>query len=138
MPQGSVGQGTSRDVCKVGSVTISLLMPWPPSLNRYYRTVQGRILVSKDGRDYRAQAVGAVREQIGCHKAIDGRVSVDIFAAPPDKRRRDLDNLLKGMLDALTHAGVWLDDSQVDRLMIERVPPTKGGWVEVVIKPYQG
>ncbi|NBW23084.1 MAG: RusA family crossover junction endodeoxyribonuclease, partial [Caulobacteraceae bacterium] len=41
-------------------------------------------------------------------------------AFPPDKRKRDLDNVLKSLLDALTHANVWDDDSQIDDLRIYR------------------
>ena len=48
--------------------------------------------------------------------------------------RRDLDNLLKGLLDALTHAGLWLDDSQVADLRIRRAP-TIGGMVKVRVTP---
>ncbi|NBW22487.1 MAG: RusA family crossover junction endodeoxyribonuclease, partial [Caulobacteraceae bacterium] len=40
-----------------------------------------------------------------------GSVRVVIEAFPPDRRKRDLDNILKSLLDALTHAGVWEDDS---------------------------
>lgn len=62
------------------------------------------------------------------------RLSVSIYAAPPDNRRRDLDNLPKAVLDALTHAQVWPDDSQLDRLLIERVPVQKGGMIRVEIE----
>jgi crossover junction endodeoxyribonuclease RusA len=38
-------------------------------------------------------------------------VRIDIF--PPDERRRDTDNVQKSVLDALQHAGLFWDDSQV-------------------------
>jgi crossover junction endodeoxyribonuclease RusA len=38
----------------------------------------------------------------------------------PDRRRRDLDNLLKAVQDALAHAGVYDDDSQIVDLRIRR------------------
>ena len=41
-------------------------------------------------------------------------------AFPPDRRRRDLDNLQKPLLDALQHAGVYEDDSQIDLLVSRR------------------
>ncbi len=63
-----------------------------------------------------------------------GRVSVSITVHPPDRRRRDLDNLLKGPLDALEHAGVYLDDGQIDRLEIERGDVMRGGRVVVRIE----
>jgi crossover junction endodeoxyribonuclease RusA len=48
-------------------------------------------------------------------------------AFPPDRRRRDLDNIQKPVLDALQHAGVYEDDSQIDLLVTRRrdlgVPP---------------
>ena len=44
-----------------------------------------------------------------------------------------LDNLLKSAMDALTHAGVWADDSQIDSLLIERAP-TLGGMLKVEVE----
>lgn len=37
------------------------------------------------------------------------------------------------LLSAITHAGVWLDDGQVDQLTIIRGEKAKGGgcWVEI-------
>jgi crossover junction endodeoxyribonuclease RusA len=60
------------------------------------------------------------------------RLSVRIEAWMPDRRRRDLDNLMKSTLDSITHAGVWEDDSQIDHLSIRRVP-TLGGMLKVQI-----
>ena len=38
---------------------------------------------------------------------------------PPDQRRRDIDNYNKALFDALTLTGVWEDDSQVKRMLVE-------------------
>jgi crossover junction endodeoxyribonuclease RusA len=46
-------------------------------------------------------------------------VTVDVCADRPDNRRRDLDNLLKPLLDAMEHAGVYVNDSQVHDLHIK-------------------
>ena len=32
---------------------ITLTMPWPPSVNKYWRTFQGRMIISAEGRSYR-------------------------------------------------------------------------------------
>jgi len=69
-------------------------------------------------------------------KPLVGRVWVQVDACPPDLRRRDLDNLLKAVLDALQHGGVYKDDSQIDLLIIRRSGTFKGGRLRVEISPY--
>ena len=56
----------------------------------------------------------------------EDRLIVTIEAYPPDKRKRDLDNILKSLLDALQHAGMYPDDSQIDVLSIARKTTFKG------------
>lgn len=115
---------------------ISLELPWPPSVNRIWRnTVVGgkpRTLLSKEGRNYRAMVTQLVLAQ-RANRQLGGRLRVDVVAEAPDRRKRDLDNLGKACFDALTHAGVWLDDSQIDRLLIERGPICKPGRLLVSI-----
>jgi crossover junction endodeoxyribonuclease RusA len=102
-----------------GDRVIELALPFPPSTNTYYRNVGGKMLISAAGRAYRAAVADQVLIQRGA-KNLSGRLAVEIVAHVPDKRRRDLDNMLKSALDSLTHAGVWLDDSQIDELAIKR------------------
>ena len=47
-------------------------------------------------------------------------VGVKIVLHIKSKGRSDLDNYAKAMLDAMTGAGLWVDDSQVDKLEISR------------------
>lgn len=115
-----------------------ITLPWPPSTNRIWRNVVVRgkpqTLLSKEGREFRSLA-GAYCMKSGISgKRLSGRIAVSLVAMPPDKRHRDLDNVLKATLDALTHAGVWLDDSQIDRLEVSRGEITKGGCLKVSIK----
>jgi crossover junction endodeoxyribonuclease RusA len=60
---------------------------------------------------------------------------VEILLYPPDNRR-DIDNYTKGLFDALTHAGVWEDDSQVKRMLVEWGPVVPKGKVEMTITPW--
>lgn len=116
-----------------------LVLPYPPSTNRYWRhptkgALAGRHLISEDGRKYRkevADTVRANRQAVG----LRARLRIEVVACPPDLRRRDLDNALKALLDAVQHAGVYEDDSQIDDLRIIRGAVTKGGRVDVLVEP---
>lgn len=111
---------------------LSFDLPWPPSLNRYYRVFRGHPIISRDGRKYRMMTVSRLG---GTSEKLTGRLSVAVELYPPDNRRRDIDNSLKCLLDAITHAGVWEDDSQIKDLelhMREAMPPD--GLVHLEIK----
>jgi len=104
----------------MGEEVVSLALPWPPSVNTIWRKFQGRMVLSQAGRDYRDAVRGVVLSTILWPRVrLSGRLAVDLKLHPPDARRRDVDNVLKALLDALTHAGVWSDDSQVKRLSVE-------------------
>lgn len=98
-------------------IELMFKLPWPPSLNRYWRNVKGRTLISKEGRDYREEVINHIGKGT---TMLHSRLAVEICAYPPDHRKRDLDNLFKGVLDSMTHAGVWKDDSLIDDLRIVR------------------
>jgi crossover junction endodeoxyribonuclease RusA len=100
---------------------LTLKLPWPPSTNRYYRVVNNRAILSKEAREYRARVI----EQFGTNSPLAGSIGIVIYATPPNRVRRDLDNMLKQPLDALQHAGVYTDDSQIDQLMIRRMESDK-------------
>ena len=110
----------------------SLSLPWPPTVNLYWRRAGKVIHISSDGRAYR-KLVGQVC-LIGRRPPMLGRLDVEILACPPDRRARDLDNLLKSLLDALEHAGIYESDSQIDDLRIRRGPVTDGGRVSVQVR----
>lgn len=111
---------------------IDLTLPWPPSVNSYWRTFRGRMIISAKGRDYRKSVLQQIADAT-CNKRVEGNLKVTIEAWRPDKRRRDLDNLFKAALDALAHAGVYDDDSQIVDLRIYWAP-TIGGMLKVKIE----
>lgn len=112
--------------------TITLELPFPPSVNTYWRRVNGKTLISEKGRAYTAQVAWMTRRSP--RFPANMRAVVEIQAFMPDKRTRDLDNLLKSLLDALVKAGVLVDDSVIDDLRIVRKCVVKGGKVLVSIK----
>lgn len=106
-------------------------LPYPPSINNYYRNFNGRIIISKAGREYR-QLVESLMRDFG--QPMEGKLAVRIEMHPPDNKRRDVDNVLKSLLDALQHGGAYKDDSQIDKLTIERMPPIKHGYTTIEIE----
>jgi crossover junction endodeoxyribonuclease RusA len=90
-------------------------------VNTYWRSVAGRVLVSAAGRAYRTAVAQAMHTQrVVPQRPLSARLAVVLTVFPPDARRRDLDNLLKATLDALTAAGIWADDALIDDLRIQR------------------
>ena len=113
-------------------------LPFPPSVNTYWRSpnkgkLAGRTLISEKGRVYRADVQEiAIRYRV---PMTQGRVSVCVDAFVPDRRRRDLDNMLKALLDSLVHARLIEDDGLIDKLSIERCGVRPKGFVRVFINP---
>jgi crossover junction endodeoxyribonuclease RusA len=117
---------------------ITINLPWPPSVNRIWRRVGNKTILSAEGREFRktVQGICAINGISG--KRMAGRLSVCITANPPDRRKRDIDNLQKSPLDALTHAAVWEDDSQIDELLIRRDSIVSGGSIKITINEISG
>src|SRR5690606_21171122 len=114
---------------------IELELPYPPSVNHYWRRVGPRTLISRGGRAFRNEvcAILAARRV----SPLDGALAVSIELFPPDRRRRDVDNAMKSLLDALAHGGAYHDDSQVARLTIQRRGVVPGGKVRVRLEAYR-
>jgi|10_taG_2_1085330.scaffolds.fasta_scaffold30739_2 crossover junction endodeoxyribonuclease RusA len=110
-----------------------IALPWPPSVNTYWRYGKGRFYISKKGIAYRDQVILNCMQAKLFKKMLLGTLSVSIWAYPPDKRHRDIDNLLKAVLDALEHAGVYKNDNQIATLVISRRGKVKGGSLQVTI-----
>src|SRR5690606_22980439 len=107
-----------------------------PSINHYFARNGNRTYLPAKVREYR-QEVAEIVAAAG-HPTIEGRVSLFMAVHMPTKRRSDIDNRVKGCLDALTHAGVWIDDEQIDELHVVRREPIRGGLVRVVISEIKG
>lgn len=111
---------------------IELELPYPPSVNRLYRRVGARTLISREGRVYRKK-VCAILAALAIEE-IPGSLHIEIEVYPPDRRRRDIDNVQKALLDALEHGGAYEDDSQIVKLTIEKREPEKPGRAVVRIQ----
>lgn len=115
-----------------------LELPFPPSTNHYWRniTIQGRArtVISKPGRVFRQNVARAIGSDHRDLQPLSGRLKVRVELHPPCRRKRDVDNYLKGLLDAITHAGhIWVDDEQIDELTIVRRGKCQGGRANVEV-----
>ncbi|MFO0911484.1 MAG: RusA family crossover junction endodeoxyribonuclease [Pirellulales bacterium] len=106
----------------------------PPSQNHIWRRVGNRTILSRRGRQFRKEVCDFLRSQ-GV-RPMSGPLEIMVDVYPPDRRRRDLDNYFKSLLDALAHGGAYHDDSQLERIVIRRRSVVPGGKVRVVIKEY--
>ena len=113
-------------------------LPYPPTVNHYHQPVrQGRgvrIIKGAKARAYQADAIAAIVAAGLDAECIDGPVRITITLNPPTLARYDVDGRPKGILDAITAAGFWLDDSQVQSMTVEKGVKAKGG--NALIKVY--
>jgi len=54
------------------------------------------------------------------NSSIDIPVSIEILFILPDKRRRDLDNIMKTLGDCLVYAGILKDDNLIYKQVLEK------------------
>lgn len=103
--------------------TVTLVLPWPPSVNGYWRSViRGKFasqIISERGREFRG-AVGLAASLHNIEHPFVDPVTVEIVLHRADNRRYDVDNYAKAIFDGLTHAAVWQDDSLVHELVIRK------------------
>jgi crossover junction endodeoxyribonuclease RusA len=110
-----------------------LALPYPPSANRYWRKWRNRMVISEEGRAYRARIIRMNILGWLKLKTLAGEVEIDFFTSPPDKRKRDIDNLEKCLFDSLQHAGLYFNDNQICRFQVIRKSPVKNGRIDLFI-----
>lgn len=99
------------------------LIGLPPTVNQMYRNAGIRIRYKTEAvKEYQWDVINMLT-QFRVGKAFSGRVAVQIsFHVPAkSKRRWDIDNRLKVLLDCLQPAGIIKDDSQIDFITAERI-----------------
>lgn len=111
---------------------LRLELPYPPSVNHYWRRVGPGTLISREGRRFRERVLANLAAQ-GVRPLV-GPLAVQVDLHPPDNRRRDIDNIAKALLDALAHGGAYEDDSQIVHLAIDKQKPVDGGKTVVRIR----
>jgi len=114
---------------------LNLTLPFPVSVNSYYRAIlRGKFctsILSAKGREYKQRVANLISDSQ--RQPTDKPVMVIIKLYPPTKRKYDVDNMLKSLLDSLIGIA-YDDDSQIQCLAISKEEVYKGGKCEIKIK----
>jgi len=100
---------------------IRLTLPFPPSMNSLWRSVNGRNVSSKKYRDWQALAVVELVGQTGIGRGsphVKGPYNMTATFDRPDRRRRDLGNLEKAGTDLLVTRGIIADDCNAEQITL--------------------
>lgn len=120
--------------------TIVLILPLPPSLNSYYgHTAPAKHRVIKYVKPKGKEFVSAVNDYVkknSFNLQINIPITVEVIINFATNAQQDLDNRMKCLLDSLTMAEVFLDDSLIYELHIIKGQTKKPGSVIVKISEY--
>lgn len=97
-----------------------LKLPYPPSVNGLFAGT-GRRYKSKAYRAWITAAGWSAKSQAGAER-IRGPWSIELRAVRPDRRQRDIDNLIKPTVDLMVSLGLVSDDSEMQTVFAAWVP----------------
>lgn len=112
---------------------LTLQLPYPPTGNHAVKhTRNGGHYLTREAQAYRT-VVRTILLKKRPEPPYDAPVRVVCEISPPDRRRRDMDNVWKVVADALTLAGVWRDDFLIQDLRLVRSAAAAPGSVMVTV-----
>tara|TARA_R110000787_G_scaffold104653_2_gene211921 strand:+ start:1079 stop:1447 length:369 start_codon:yes stop_codon:yes gene_type:complete len=112
-----------------------LLLPFPPSVNALWRHARGRTYKTAKYTEWAADAQRHLLEQPKI-KTITTPISVELAVGRPDKRKRDIDNIVKAVFDLLQNENVIEDDALIHDFRAYWSTDVVG--VQVIIKDLVG
>ena len=108
---------------------ITLVLPYPPTVNHMYRRARGHLALTPEALAFR-HAVRMIAMVQGV-TPITGSVAVFLDVYRP-RRRGDLDNILKATLDSLNGVA-YRDDQQVEQITAVRYDDKRAPRIEVSV-----
>jgi crossover junction endodeoxyribonuclease RusA len=114
-----------------------ILLPYPPSNNRYFRNFRGRMVISAEGKAFKNTA-GWLCKTAGV-KVLQGDVELQVILHPKlnkdgsaSKVRLDLDNIFKPVCDCMNGVA-YQDDKQIVKIGAVIGIPVKDGGISVLV-----
>ena len=114
-------------------------LPYPPSSNRIWRHAGGRVYLPATIRKYWWEIKTRWLEIET--RPLTGNLAIDVMLLPrltvkgqETKRRLDLDNCLKTLIDGCQAAGVFHNDRQIVEIHAEIGPARRGGGALVTVR----
>lgn len=106
-------------------------LPFPPPVNNLYRNARGRGRVKTDRYLAWQNHAGYELENQAPPERISGPIEVTMRFGRPDRRKRDLDGLLKAPLDLLVAHDLIDDDRHVESILAHWSSEVTGVEIEV-------
>jgi len=113
------------------SIEIHLDLP-PPSANRMWRRAGHIIHKSTEYKKWLKDA-GVIAKSQARGRRVDGSFRISAQLVRPDRRKRDLDNRIKPLLDLLVGVRIIEDDCFAEMISVRWV--SAGAPVSLVIEP---
>ncbi len=108
----------------------------PVSANHLYinRVFKGRVIrfLTKKGKEFKRDCGVAFLERYPKHTPFKSKCKMNIKLYFPDKRKRDLDNSLKAILDSFNML-IYEDDSQIVSLTVSKFFCKKKPRIEIKV-----
>lgn len=114
---------------------IRVTLPYPPTANNLFGNgSKGRFRTAVYNGWIKAAGWALNVQRPGC---IDGAYHLKITAERPDRRARDVDNLIKALSDLLKKQGVIADDSRAQSVFAEWswAEPSRSAKVHLTLWP---
>lgn len=102
------------------------------SVNKYYRSWKGRVLISKDGREFKKE----IELHLNNYNKVLGKIQLRLILHFKDKRKRDVDNYAKVLIDCLKNK-LFEDDDQIYELYMQKNIGCGYNQISIEIIPFE-
>lgn len=109
-------------------------MPLPPSVNHFYqRTKHNGMMLTPAARQWKELAAWEAKTTLRGWKICSQKVIVEIWIFWGSRRKRDCDNLMKGLLDSLQGV-VYTDDRWAVPRVMDWDVDDKNPRIELIVR----